>query len=179
MAPRWCSIASSSATGFWDLIVEREITWINAVPALLAILSRGDLPTRPERLRFIRSASAPLPASVRDAVTAVLGDIVVESYGMTEAASQITATALPPHRSPAGSVGRPLGVELQIRSGDASPAPSGEVGRIWMRGPGVITAYVGGRAAERFDADGWLDTGDLGQLDADGQPDPRRVAPTT
>jgi oxalate---CoA ligase len=155
-------------TGFWDLITERGITWINAVPALLAILARDQLPSRPEALRFIRSASAPLAASVRAAVTVALGDIVVESYGMTEAASQITATALPPERSPAGSVGRAIGVELRIRAEDGSPVTTGEIGRVWLRGPGVITGYVGGRAAERFDADGWLDTGDLGQLDADG-----------
>jgi acyl-CoA synthetase (AMP-forming)/AMP-acid ligase II len=87
---------------------------------------------------------------------------------MTEAASQITATALPPESSPTGSVGRPLGVDLQLRTADGDLVTDGGVGRIWLRGPGVITGYVDGRAADRFDADGWLDTGDLGQLDADG-----------
>lgn len=41
-------------------------------------------------------------------------------------------------------------------------------GEIWIRGSGVIDAYDGGRAAERFDAGGWLDTGDRGFLDTDG-----------
>ena len=155
-------------SGFWALMTERGITWINAVPALLAILAREPLPARPAGLRFIRSASAPLPASVRAAIRAAFGPVLVESYGMTEAASQITATVLAPDATPDGSVGRPIGVELQVRDEEGRRVDSGEIGRIWIRGEGVITGYVDGTAPERFDADGWLDTGDLGQLDAEG-----------
>jgi acyl-CoA synthetase (AMP-forming)/AMP-acid ligase II len=153
--------------GFWSLVAAREITWINAVPAILTILSRDPIPARPPRLRFIRSASAPLPAAVRDVITEALGEIVIESYGMTEAASQITATRLGEH-PPTASAGRPVGVELQVRDDEGQPVAAGTVGRVWLRGPGVITHYVGGRAAERFDAAGWLDSGDIGRVDADG-----------
>ena len=153
--------------GFWSLVAAREITWINAVPAILTILSRDPIPAAPPRLRFIRSASAPLPAAVRDIITDALGEIVIESYGMTEAASQITATRLG-ERPPPASAGRPAGVELQVRDDDAQPVATGTVGRVWLRGPGVITHYVGGRAAERFDANGWLDSGDIGRVDDDG-----------
>jgi acyl-CoA synthetase (AMP-forming)/AMP-acid ligase II len=80
---------------------------------------------------------------------------VVETYGMTEAASQITANPLDARRP--GSVGLPVGVELRVRDG-----------RVEIRGPGVIRAYAGGEGADRFGADGWLDTGDIGRLDEDG-----------
>jgi oxalate---CoA ligase len=153
--------------GFWDLIQQRDITWINAVPALLTILSREPIPGRPPALRLVRSASAALPEAIRAKLTGALGEIVLESYGMTEAASQITATT-PGQRPPAGSAGRPVGVELQVRDANGGSCAIGELGRIWLRGPGVIRHYVDGRAADRFDRAGWLDSGDIGHLDAQG-----------
>jgi len=115
----------------------------------------------------VRSASAALPSPVRDLFVARTGLPVVESYGMTEAASQITATALSgPHRP--GSVGRPVRAEVRVLDDTGRPCAPGVVGRVWIRGAGVIGGYVGGVAADRFDADGRLDTADLGALDADG-----------
>jgi oxalate---CoA ligase len=163
-------------SGFWERLAQRDVTWINAVPAILTILAEYPVLARPARLRFIRSASAPLPAAVRQRVEAQALVPVVESYGMTEAASQITATPLD-GSGPAGSCGRAVGVELQVRDDDGVPVPAGATGTVWLRGPGVIGGYVaagGGRpgtgtvAAERFDADGWLNSGDLGYLDGDG-----------
>jgi acyl-CoA synthetase (AMP-forming)/AMP-acid ligase II len=57
---------------------------------------------------------------------------------------------------------------VQPRDADGAALPAGEIGELWIRGPGVVTAYFEGRAADRFDADGWLRTGDLGHKDADG-----------
>jgi acyl-CoA synthetase (AMP-forming)/AMP-acid ligase II len=153
--------------GFWELLAERDITWVNAVPAIWTIVARCPVPTRPRRLRFVRSASAPLPVAVRDQVTALTGVPVVESYGMTEAASQITATPLD-GTAPAGSCGRPVGTELEIRDRAGRRLPPGHVGGVWIRGAGVISGYADGHAADRFDADGWLDTRDLGHLDEEG-----------
>ncbi|HLI37814.1 MAG TPA: AMP-binding protein [Streptosporangiaceae bacterium] len=153
--------------GFWELLAERDITWVNAVPAIWTIVASCPVPIRPRRLRFVRSASAPLPVAVRDQVTALTGVPVVESYGMTEAASQITATPLD-GTAPAGSCGRPVGTELEIRDRAGRRLPPGHVGGVWIRGAGVISGYADGRAAERFDADGWLDTRDMGYLDASG-----------
>ena len=163
-------------TGFWERLAQRDVTWINAVPAILTILAEYPVLTRPARLRFIRSASAPLPAAVRQRVEAQARVPVVESYGMTEAASQITAMPLD-GSGPAGSCGQAVGVELQVRDRDGVAVPAGTTGAVWLRGPGVISGYVaagGGRpgtstvAADRFGADGWLNSGDLGYLDGDG-----------
>jgi oxalate---CoA ligase len=151
-------------TGFWELLRDRRITWLNAVPAMLAVLARGDSLDIPDTIRFIRSASAPLP----DAVRATLEHVsLVVSYGMTEAASQITATPLgEPARL--GSVGVPVGCEVEVRNVDRKAVQRGEVGALWIRGPGIIRGYYRGRVAERFDADGWLNTSDLGKMDDDG-----------
>jgi acyl-CoA synthetase (AMP-forming)/AMP-acid ligase II len=155
-------------TGFWRLLVERDVTWVNAAPAILTILARdAEEPVVGSLLRFVRSASAPLPPQVRDLFVARTGLPVVESYGMTEAASQITATALDePHRP--GSVGRPVDVELRVVDRAGRACPPGVVGRVRIRGAGVIRGYVGDAAADRFDPQGWLDTADLGSLDAEG-----------
>jgi oxalate---CoA ligase len=154
-------------TGFWRLLVEHGITWVNAVPAILSILALGDIPAVPPELRFIRSASAALPATARERVAARSGVTVVESYGMTEAASQITATPLQGGHPP-GSVGRPVGVELDVVGPDGRHCAPDVVGRVRIRGESVICAYAEDVAAERFDAAGWLDTGDLGRLDTHG-----------
>jgi acyl-CoA synthetase (AMP-forming)/AMP-acid ligase II len=152
---------------FWETVAKHDVTWINLVPAILGILAEYPVPVRPRRLRFIRSASAPLPDAIRHRMEVLAGAPVVESYGMTEAASQITAMPLD-GSGPAGSCGRPVATDVEVRGYDGRSAPPDTIGQIWIRGPGVIGEYDRGRAAERFDAGGWLDTGDRGFLDADG-----------
>jgi acyl-CoA synthetase (AMP-forming)/AMP-acid ligase II len=124
----------------------------------------------PGRVRFIRSASAPLAPSALERFEDSFGIPVVETYGMTEAASMITANPLDGPRK-AGSAGRPAGTEVRVVSRDGDllrPCPPGTIGRVQIRGPGVITEYAAGGPAGAIDADGWLETGDLGHLDQDG-----------
>ncbi|OHV56937.1 AMP-binding protein [Pseudofrankia sp. BMG5.36] len=155
--------------GFWNLVQSRGVTWINAVPAILAILARGPAPSAAQTrtVRFARSASAPLPAAVLIAFEARTGLPVVETYGMTEAASQITANPVGGRRRP-GSVGRPVGTEVRIVDEDGRPLGRGQVGRVQIRGRGVISAYATQAGDDLFRPGGWLETGDLGQLDTDG-----------
>jgi acyl-CoA synthetase (AMP-forming)/AMP-acid ligase II len=160
-------------TAFWDLMGHRSITWINAVPAIISRLGAlGPGETVPRGIRFIRSASAPLPVATADRFEASTGIPVIETYGMTEAASQITAHPLGVPRRP-GSVGVPVGVELRVID-EAEPvgghheAEEGQTGHVEIRGPSVIAGYVGDAHQDRFDEEGWLRTGDLGHQDADG-----------
>jgi oxalate---CoA ligase len=160
-------------SGFWDLMARRSITWINAVPAIVSRLSAlGPDESVPRRIRFIRSASAPLPVAVADQFEASTGIPVIETYGMTEAASQITAHPLFLPRRP-GSVGLPVGVELRIVRqtdpvGTPLEAPEFHIGHVEIRGVSVVESYVGGTHADNFSSDGWMRTGDLGHRDADG-----------
>jgi acyl-CoA synthetase (AMP-forming)/AMP-acid ligase II len=159
-------------TRFWALMAERRITWINAVPAIISRLATPDLDeVIPSRIRFIRSASAPLPVATSTRFEANTGIPVVETYGMTEAASQITANPVTGVRKP-GSVGLPVGVEVRVVGESATPerppAPGGSIGEVEIRGPSVIAAYAGHHHGDRIDAQGWLRTGDLGHFDEDG-----------
>lgn len=143
---------------FWPTAIRTGVTWINAVPAILAILSREPAPPGiAKRIRFARSASAPLPTAVLDRFEAVTGIPVLETYGMTEGASQLTANPLRGPRR-AGSVGLPVGCELRVVD-QGRPVRPGITGSVEVRGPGVVPGPL---------PDRWLVTGDLGYLDGDG-----------
>ncbi len=103
-----------SRRGFWEIISERGITWINAVPAIISILSMDPPAVPPAGLRFVRSASAPLPLASLQKFEREIGVPIVETYGMTEAASMITANPVDGPRKP-GSAGRAAGEKCGSR----------------------------------------------------------------
>jgi acyl-CoA synthetase (AMP-forming)/AMP-acid ligase II len=160
---------------FWDWIERYRITWASIVPTVLTRLLDTPKPGfLPGTLRFVRTASAPLPAARMRAFEATFGIPVIETYGLTEAASTIAANPVPPDRHKPGSVGLPIGVDLRIChawSGEdgrsLEDVAPGEQGEICVRGPGVVSAYRGEVGQESFDA-GWFRTGDLGYRDEDG-----------
>jgi acyl-CoA synthetase (AMP-forming)/AMP-acid ligase II len=161
-------------TQYWARVAEWSPTWLNAVPAILAGLIEQPAPADVRGIRFARSASAPLPASVLRGFAEHTGVSVLETYGMTEAAGQITANPIEAHARRAGSVGLPVGVGLTVLDGQGVPVAPGVEGMVALRGRQIVHSYLDLSAdgPERIrtarDADGWLRTGDLGSLDADG-----------
>ncbi len=142
----------------WAVAARHRVTWVNAVPAVIAILAQGGVGTPPPSVRFVRSASAPLADPVLERFESLTGLPVVETYGMTEAASQICANPVAGPRKP-GSVGLPVEVDLRVVDEADEDCAAEVVGRVRIRGAGVVTGPLPG---------GWVDTGDLGRLDADG-----------
>lgn len=157
---------------FWATAEELAVTWLNLVPAILGLLGNEPPTGRAvtEKVRFARSASAPLHRAVRERFQEKAGIGVLETYGMTEAASQIAANPMCEAERRPDSVGRPVGVPVRIVHDDGHEVSSDEVGNIEIGGPNVIDSYLGpgrSRLPARNHA-GWLPTGDLGRRDSDG-----------
>ncbi len=100
---------------FWDWVAGERVTWASVVPTIIALLLTGEQPSVvPETLRFVRTASAPLPVSRHLEFEDRFGVPIVETYGLSEAASQVTANPVPPVRGKVGSVGLPTGIDLRV-----------------------------------------------------------------
>jgi fatty-acyl-CoA synthase len=163
---------------FWKIVQHYRIAAMSAVPTVYGRLAQVPVDADISTLRLPIVGAAPLPSPVRDAFAARTGRRLLEGYGLTEATCATTVT--PPGEERPGSVGRVLPGQqikaVRIR-GDGSRddcAPS-ETGVLMISGPAVFAGYVTGPGTgspriSRGDLvrDGWLNTGDLGSLDADG-----------
>jgi acyl-CoA synthetase (AMP-forming)/AMP-acid ligase II len=159
-------------SAFWDDVARHGATWYTAVPTIHSrLLTRAlELPDKPEhRLRFVRSCSAPLPAVLWQRYEEAIGVPLVEAYGMTEAAHQMSSNPLPPGERRPGTVGQPTGIEIAALDDSWQPVPVGAEGEVAVRGPSVVDHYLGNPAATAASfRDGWFRTGDVGKLSADG-----------
>jgi len=160
---------------FWRVARDFGMTWFSAVPTIHQLLlaraadPTGRRPAGSEKLRFIRSCSAALPARVMRALETAFGAPVLEAYGMTEASHQLASNPLPPAARKPGSVGRGTNVEIGIMDAHGRLLPAGKRGEVVIRGPSVICGYENNPEANAAAfVDGWFRTGDQGCLDADG-----------
>ena len=160
---------------FWRVARDFGMTWFSAVPTIHQLLlaraadPTGRRPAGSEKLRFIRSCSAALPPRVMRALETAFGAPVLEAYGMTEAAHQLTSNPLPPAGRKPGSVGRGTNVEISIMDAHGRHVPTGKRGEVVIRGSSVICGYENNPEANAAAfVDGWFRTGDQGCLDADG-----------
>ncbi len=160
-----------SASRFWEWVRDHRVTWFSAVPTILSLLLSHDSPPREEiaTLRFARSASAPLPVAVLDEFERRFGVPVIESYGMSEAAGQITSNPLPPLPRKPGSAGMAVGNELAVVDEKGALLPAGNAGEVVLRGENICGGYLDNPEASREAfRNTWFHTGDLGYLDEDG-----------
>jgi long-chain acyl-CoA synthetase len=115
------------------------------------------------------SGSAPLPVEVQEAFEKLTRGKLVEGYGLTEATTATHANPLSGRRR-VGSIGIPLpSTEAKIVDmATGRDLASGQVGELAVRGPQVMMGYWPERRSDFITADGWLLTGDMARMDADG-----------
>jgi long-chain acyl-CoA synthetase len=141
------------------------------VPTMLTFLIN-----HPEREKYdvsslqqVSSGGAALSEAVRQEFARLFDCRVAQGYGLSESAGALTGYH-PDDQYRVGSVGPALpGIEMCVQDFAAQMLPAGEVGELCARGPHIMRGYLNQEQATRETIiDGWLHTGDIGYLDADG-----------
>ena len=161
-----------SVSSFWPQVRRHNVSWFSAVPTLFAYLLNDDVTpdVNTDRLRFARSASAPLPPETHRKFESRFGIPIIETMGLTETGAQILSNPLPPSERKIGSPGQAIGNEVIIANEQQDQVAAMVEGEILIRGANVMQGYLHQleETAKTITADGWLRTGDLGHMDEDG-----------
>jgi acyl-CoA synthetase (AMP-forming)/AMP-acid ligase II len=167
---QYCA-GSFSPAAIESALRELEPTWFTGSPAfhlgLLDHFKFKENKPHAARLRFVRSSSAPFPASAIRPYESLFQAPLLENYGMTESASTICSNPLPPRARKVGSVGIAIGAEIRVVGADGNDKLNGEVGEIVIRGPSIITSYAAAESNVNNFSENWLRTGDIGRFDDD------------
>jgi long-chain acyl-CoA synthetase len=148
---------------------ERVGNWGGVPTMAIRVLEHPDLDKRDlTSLRSFPLGGAPLPATLlarmQDKLPQLQRRGLANTWGMTESGGFVTVAGNRDLAERPGTVGRPYpGSELAIHDPDADG-----VGEVILRAPTVMTGYLGGVDNDIIDGEGWLHTGDLGHIDADG-----------
>lgn len=160
--------------GTLDLVERHRATVHHGVPTLfVAELGEQERASRDtSSLRLAMLAGAPAGPELVDRVREAICPVAVVGYSLTEMSSTV-AVSRPgdPEDRRRDSVGRPLeGTVVRILERDGEVLPPGKVGEIAVRGRGTMQGYhrQPGETAAAFDPQGYLLTGDLGFVDAEG-----------
>lgn len=162
-----------SASRFWQIIAEYQITSFGSVATMLSML----LHTYPDgvpagldtsQLRFAMCGSAPVPAEVMQRFEETFNCLVIEGYGLSESTCRSTFNPPDTRRRP-GSCGIPIGNEMKVVDEEDRDVPDGVLGEIVLRGENILKGYYKNeRATAEAFRNGWFHTGDIGYRDADG-----------
>lgn len=156
-----------------ELCEKHGVTWFFAVPPIISALANfpGEL-NQMKTVKYIMAAAAPLLLETARKLQERTGIRIVQAYGMTESSPITHLSPLDPEVIRLDSPGLPMNNTEQkivdIETGEHE-VPVGEDGEIIIRGPQVMLGYW--KAPEenaRALRNGWLYTGDIGHVDADG-----------
>jgi long-chain acyl-CoA synthetase len=163
--------------GFARAVREHGITSTVLAPAMITMLADADDVGDLSPLRLVRSITAPLSPEVARQFHQRYGVFVLNSYGQTELGGEVVGWTTEDLRafgeSKLGAAGRAYDhVDLRIRMEDGSEAAAGELGEVYVRSPFRMRGYALASGShddgeDRF-VNGYLRTGDIGRVDADG-----------
>ena len=160
---------------YWGIVERNRVTIGGAVPTSLAAIMNVPRDGHDiSSLKTFVTGGSTVPVELIRRIEREIGAPVVEGYGMTEVHCYSTMNPYYGERR-TGSVGLRLPY-TEVRIADVGPdgvirrdCAVGEIGHVLMRGPQVTPGYLDPRHDRNaMLADGWLDSGDLGRLDADG-----------
>ena len=154
-----------------ETIIERRITVVPGAPPVWVALSllEGVDPKAFAGVRLALTGAARMPDDATERLRRRFGIELREGYGLTEAAPVVTSSIGVENRS--GSVGRVLnGVSVRVVDEAGDDVLVGDPGEVLVRGANVFLGYFNDPEATRrvIDADGWLHTGDIATVDAQG-----------
>ena len=165
LVPRFDPVQLAQALG------QEGVTVLHGVPAmyarLVALAAQAPTPVTAPQLRVAQSGGAPLTAPLKADFEKHFGIVLHNGYGMTEAAPSICQTRMEAPRSDC-SVGPAIdGIEIRVQGAAQHPE---QIGELQLRGPNVMAGYykAAEQTAQAITPDGWLCTGDLARIDADG-----------
>ena len=164
-----------SVSQYWDWLDDYRCTWSAVVPTIISQLLDWQDPRADrraaafERIRFLRSSSAPLSPSLHREFLAKFNLLLIQAMGSTECGN-IFSNPLPPGENKIGSPGLPWGFEARIVDREGTDVPPGEPGEVLLRSPAIMQGYYKDQqgTAAVVDSNGWLHTGDLAYRDRDG-----------
>jgi len=159
---------------YLQMVQKYGVTIMHVVPPIALALAKHPIVANYDlsKVRGAFSAAAPLSDTVASALHARLGFQISQAYGMTEVSGACHLGPTTPDKIKPASGGRLMpNMECKVIDvASGSEVPSGEQGEIQVRGPLVMKGYLNrpDATAETIDAEGWLRTGDIGYVDADG-----------
>ena len=157
------------ATQVLDLAKRSGATVIYGSPFHYALLAADKGGYRWPQLRLAVSTAAPLPAATAAAFAARFGKPLVQGLGIIEIGLPLLNTGGAAEEPTA--VGRPLpAYDVELRDEEGLPVSAGNVGELWVKGPGMFDAYLSPwQTADEVCVAGWFPTGDLAETDAAGR----------
>ncbi len=157
---------------FLQLHQTHQITRSFVAPPIVVALAKHPLVDQYDlsSVDQIFSGAAPLSAELADECGSRLGCEVVQGYGMTELSPVSHLTPLGNVKPGSVGVTAPNTQTMIVDPATGEALGIDQDGEIWVRGPQVMKGYLNNEdaTAATIDADGWLHTGDIGHIDADG-----------